>query len=63
MALNIATSTFDRLKFVRAACAGTEAGPARDTALAHLRTAETAHADWRDDICAVELDAAIRALG
>lgn len=62
MALNIAISIGSKLKSVKATCDMALAGPGKDAALAHIRAAEKAHADWRDDVCVKELDAATLAL-
>lgn len=56
------TTTFERMRAVKAACDQAPAGPKKDAALQHYRSAETAEAAKHDGECNRQLDAATRAL-
>jgi len=54
--------TTDTMKSVKAACDAAPAGPKKDAAMKHLRTAEKALADKNDAECNRALEAARKAL-
>lgn len=60
--MNAFVSTAEELQSARIDCAFAPAGPKKDAALAHLRTAERAQADHRDADCLRALSAASAAL-
>ena len=57
------TTTFGRMRTVKAACDQAPAGPARDRALSHYLAAEKAESAKHDGECNRQLDSAVRALG
>ena len=62
MTMNIATSTTDKMKSVKAAWDKAPAGPKKDAALVHYQAAEKAHTANKDGECLKSLDSATHAL-
>jgi hypothetical protein len=62
MSMNIATTTADKMKSVKAAWDKAPAGPKKDAALVHYKAAEKAQTARNDADCNKALDAATKAL-
>lgn len=62
MAMNLFTTTQDKIRVVKSAWDKAPAGPNKDAALVHFRAAEAAHAEKNDADCLIALDAATQAL-
>ncbi|MGY6411741.1 MAG: hypothetical protein ACXIUV_12065 [Alkalilacustris sp.] len=61
-AKTLTTTTFERMRTVKAACDNAPAGPGKDAAMRHYLSAEKAEAAKHDGECSRQLDAAARAL-